>query len=203
VTSVTETSATATELSTNPEPAQFPIVGVGASAGGLESLEKLFRALPARTGAAFVIIQHLSPDFKSLMDELMSRFTDLTIHRAAAGVKAEPDHVYLLQPGKELEIRDGAFDLFDRDPHVGLTLPIDRFLSSLAQDCGPRAVAVILSGSGSDGSRGVKRLHAAGGLVLVEDPDTAHFDGMPRAAIAAGVVAHVAPLRNAHGRRPR
>jgi two-component system CheB/CheR fusion protein len=76
---------------------------------------------------------------------------------------------------------------------VGLTLPIDRFLSSLAQDCGPRAVAVILSGSGSDGSRGVKRLHAAGGLVLVEDPDTAHFDGMPRAAIAAGVVAHVAP----------
>jgi two-component system CheB/CheR fusion protein len=113
---VTETSATVTELSTNPEPAQFPIVGVGASAGGLESLEKLFRALPARTGAAFVIIQHLSPDFKSLMDELMSRFTDLTIHRAAAGVRAEPDHVYLLQPGKELEIRDGAFDLFDRDP---------------------------------------------------------------------------------------
>jgi two-component system, chemotaxis family, CheB/CheR fusion protein len=118
---VTETSATATELSINPEPAQFPIVGVGASAGGLESLEKLFRALPARTGAAFVIIQHLSPDFKSLMDELMARFTDLTIHRAAPGVKAEPDHVYLLQPGKELEIRDGAFDLFDRDPRVGLT----------------------------------------------------------------------------------
>ena len=190
---MTETSATATELSTSPEPTQFPIVGVGASAGGLESLEKLFRALPARTGAAFVIIQHLSPDFKSLMDELMSRFTDLTIHRAAAGVKAEPDHVYLLQPGKELEIRDGAFELFDRDPHVGLALPIDRFLSSLAQDCGHRAIAVILSGSGSDGSRGVKRLHAAGGLVLVEDPDSARFDGMPRAAIAAGVVAHVAP----------
>jgi two-component system, chemotaxis family, CheB/CheR fusion protein len=188
-----EPSATATELSTNPEPAQFPIVGVGASAGGLESLEKLFRALPGRTGAAFVIIQHLSPDYKSLMDELLSRFTDLTVHRAAAGVKAEPDHVYLLQPGKELEIRDGAFELFDRDPHVGLALPIDRFLSSLAEDCGHRAVAVILSGSGSDGSRGVKRLHAAGGLVLVEDPDTARFDGMPNAAIAAGVVDHVAP----------
>jgi two-component system CheB/CheR fusion protein len=193
MTEATEPSATATELSTTPEPAQFPIVGVGASAGGLESLEKLFRALPARTGAAFVIIQHLAPDFKSVMDELMSRFTDLAIHRAAAGVKAEPDHVYLLQPGKELEIRDGAFELFDRDPHVGLALPIDRFLTSLAQDCGQRAVAVILSGSGSDGSRGVKRLHAAGGLVLVEDPDTARFDGMPRAAIAAAAVDHVAP----------
>lgn len=193
MTKVTDPFDTAAVLSAIPDPAQFPIVGVGASAGGLESLEKLFRALPARTGAAFVIIQHLSPDFKSLMDELMSRFTDLTIHRAAAGVKAEPDHVYLLQPGKELEIRDGAFELFDRDPHVGLALPIDRFLSSLGQDCGHRAVAVILSGSGSDGSRGVKRLHAAGGLVLVEDPDTARFDGMPRAAIAADVGAQVAP----------
>jgi two-component system CheB/CheR fusion protein len=190
---ITESSATATELLANPEPTQFPIVGVGASAGGLESLEKLFRALPGRTGAAFVVIQHLSPDYKSLMDELLARFTDLTVHRAAAGVKAEPDHVYLLQPGKELEIRNGAFELFDRDPHIGLALPIDRFLSSLAEDCGQRAVAVILSGSGSDGSRGVKRLHAAGGLVLVEDPDTARFDGMPNAAIAAGVVDHVAP----------
>jgi two-component system CheB/CheR fusion protein len=190
---MTEGSTTTTEHSTNSEPTPIPIVGIGASAGGLESLERLFRALPARTGAAFVVIQHLSPDFKSLMDELMSRFTDLTIHRATAGVKAEADHVYLLQPGKELEIRDGAFELFDRDPHVGLALPIDRFLSSLAQDSAQRAAAVILSGSGSDGSRGVKRLHAAGGLVLVEDPDTARFDGMPRAAIAAGVADHVAP----------
>jgi len=181
------------EPAVHQDPTAAPIIGIGASAGGLESLEKLFRALPACTGAAFVVIQHLSPDFKSLMDELLSRFTDLTIHRAAAGVKAETDHVYLLQPGKELEIKDGAFELFDRDPHAGLALPIDRFLTSLAQDRGQRAAAVILSGSGSDGSRGVKRLHAAGGLVLVEDPDTARFDGMPRAAIAAGVADHVAP----------
>ena len=187
-------SSTATaEVSTSAGSQQPPIVGIGASAGGLESLEKLFRALPARTGAAFVVVQHLSPDFKSLMDELLSRFTDLTIHRAAAGVKAEADHVYLLQPGKELEIRDGKFEIFDRDPHVGLTLPIDRFLSSLAQDAGARAAAIILSGSGSDGSRGVKRIHSAGGIVLVEDPDAARFDGMPRAAIAAGVADQVAP----------
>lgn len=176
-----------------------PIVGIGASAGGLESLEKLFRALPGRTGGAFVVIQHLSPDFKSLMDELLSRFTDMKVHRAAPGLKAEADHVYLLQPGKELEIRNGAFELFDRDPHQGLALPIDRFLSSLAQDRGQRAAAVILSGSGSDGSRGVKRLHAAGGLVLVEDPDTARFDGMPRAAIAAGVADHVAAAEDLAG----
>ncbi len=187
-------------ISSEPTPPQDlglpPIVGIGASAGGLESLEKLFRALPARTGAAFVVIQHLSPDFKSLMDELLARFTDLTVHRAAAGIRPEADHVYLLQPGKELEIRAGAFELFDRDPHAGLALPIDRFLSSLAQDGGQRAAAVILSGSGSDGSRGVKRLHAAGGLVLVEDPDSARFDGMPRAAIAAGVADHVAPAED-------
>jgi two-component system CheB/CheR fusion protein len=188
-----ESSTSAREVSTSPRSQKLPIVGIGASAGGLESLEKLFRALPARTGAAFVVVQHLSPDFKSLMDELLSRFTDLTIHRAAAGVKAEADHVYLLQPGKEMEIRDGKFEIFDRDPHVGLTLPIDRFLSSLAQDVGASAAAVILSGSGSDGSRGIKRIHAAGGMVLVEDPDTARFDGMPRAAISAGVVDHVAP----------
>jgi two-component system, chemotaxis family, CheB/CheR fusion protein len=188
-----ESSTSAKEVSTSSRSQKLPIVGIGASAGGLESLEKLFRALPARTGAAFVIVQHLSPDFKSLMDELLSRFTDLTIHRAAAGVKAEADHVYLLQPGKEMEIRDGKFEIFDRDPHVGLTLPIDRFLSSLAQDAGASAAAVILSGSGSDGSRGIKRIHAAGGVVLVEDPDTARFDGMPRAAISAGVVDHVAP----------
>ena len=188
-----ESSTPTVEGSTSAGSREPHIVGIGASAGGLESLEKLFRALPARMGAAFVVVQHLSPDFKSLMDELLSRFTDLTIHRAAAGVKAEADHVYLLQPGKELEIRDGKFELFDRDPHVGLTLPIDRFLSSLAQDAGGRAAAVILSGSGSDGSRGAKRIHAAGGIVLVEDPDTARFDGMPRAAIAAGVADHVAP----------
>jgi len=186
-------STAAVEISTSRDSREPPIVAIGASAGGLESLEKLFRALPARTGAVFVVIQHLSPDFKSLMDELLSRFTDLTIHRAAAGVKAEADHVYLLQPGKELEIGDGKFEIFDRDPHVGLTLPIDRFFSSLARDAGSRAVAVILSGSGSDGSRGVKRIHAAGGIVLVEDPDTARFDGMPRAAIAAGIADHVAP----------
>ena len=196
---MTAGSTAGPEVSTNPSPGQTPgtrpapVIGIGASAGGLESLEKFFRALPSHTGAAFVVIQHLSPDFKSLMDELLSRFTDLTIHRAAEGVKVEADHVYLLQPGKELEIREGALQLFDRDPHMGLTLPIDRFLSSLAQDAQQRAAAVILSGSGSDGSRGVKRVHAAGGLVLAEDPDTARFDGMPRAAIAAGVVDHVAP----------
>ncbi|HET9106832.1 MAG TPA: chemotaxis protein CheB [Steroidobacteraceae bacterium] len=193
------TSTPAGEDSTSPGPRLPPIIGVGASAGGLESLEKLFRALPARTGAAFVVVQHLSPDFKSLMDELLARFTDLTIHRAATGVKAEADHVYLLQPGKELEIRDGRFELFDRDPNAGLTLPIDRFLSSLAQDAGARAAAVILSGSGSDGSRGVKRIHACGGMVLVEDPDTARFDGMPRAAIAAGIADCVAPAEELAG----
>jgi len=166
--------------------AQLSIVGIGASAGGLESLERLFRALPSSPGLAFVVIQHLSPDFKSLMDELMGRYTDLTVRRASNGDHVLPDHVYLLPPGKELEIQDGRLWLFDR-PGTGLNLPIDRFFTSLAEEVGDRAIVVILSGTGSDGSRGAKRVHEQGGVVLVEDPDSARFDGMPNAAIQADV----------------
>jgi two-component system CheB/CheR fusion protein len=149
-------------------------------------LERLFRAMPTSPGLAFVVIQHLSPDFKSLMDELMSRYTDLTVRRASHGDHVLPDHVYLLPPGKELEYQDGRLWLFDR-PTGGLNLPIDRFFTSLADEVGDRAVVVILSGTGSDGSRGAKRVHEQGGVVLVEDPESARFDGMPNAAIQADV----------------
>jgi two-component system, chemotaxis family, CheB/CheR fusion protein len=166
---------------------QLSIVGIGASAGGLESLERLFRALPASPGMAFVVIQHLSPDFKSLMDELMARYTDLSVRRAQHGDQVLADHVYLLPPGKELEIQDGRLWLSDRPSAGGLNLPIDRFFISLADEAGDRAVVVILSGTGSDGSRGAKRVHELGGVVLVEDPNSARFDGMPNAAIQADV----------------
>jgi two-component system CheB/CheR fusion protein len=167
------------------------IVGVGASAGGLESLERFFGRLASDTGDAFVVVQHLSPDFKSLMDELLARHSAMPITVAQDGVEVEPDHVYLMPPRKEISIVDGRLRLRDQDPHATLTRPIDRFLSSLAADQGPRSAAIVLSGSGSDGARGVVDIREAGGWVLVESPQSAQFDGMPRSALATSAVHEV------------
>jgi two-component system CheB/CheR fusion protein len=164
------------------------IAGVGASAGGLESLDRFFRAMPTETGIAFVVVQHLSPDHKSLMEELFTRFTSIPVCEAKHHERVLPDHIYLLPPGKELEIVGGRLEVTDRAADRYLSFPIDRFLASLAAESGPRAIAVVLSGSGSDGSRGARKVQAQGGLVLVEDPETAAFDGMPRAAIDTGIV---------------
>lgn len=169
------------------------VVGVGASAGGLESLEQLFQGIPADSGMAFVVIQHLSPDFKSMMDELLARDTSMPIVRATDGVEVQANHVYLLPPRKEMTINAGRLRLTDKEASKGLALPIDRFFSSLAADCGARSVAVVLSGSGSDGSRGVRDVAQAGGLVVTESLSTAKFDGMPMSAQATGVVDAVLP----------
>jgi len=148
-------------------PTDGRIVGIGASAGGLESLEQLFSALPSDTGLAFVIVQHLSPDFKSLMDELLARHTEMPIHLVEDGMSIEPDHVYLIPPKKEMIISGGRFLLSEREVHQQeLSLPIDIFFRSLAQDCGARAVAIVLSGGGSDGSRGIRDVHESGGIVI-------------------------------------
>jgi two-component system, chemotaxis family, CheB/CheR fusion protein len=173
--------------------ADFHIVGIGASAGGLDSLERLFTHLPTDTGMAFVVLQHLSPDFKSLMDELLSRRTRMTIRQAENGVMVEPNTVYLLPPMKEMIIRQRHLLLNDKDPRHGLTLPIDLFFRSLAHDLGERAVAVVLSGSGSDGSRGLQEVSRAGGVVFAESPDTAQFNGMPLSAMRTGHVDQVLP----------
>ena len=171
----------------------FHIVAVGASAGGLESLERLFTKLPTDTGMAFVVLQHLSPDFKSLMDELLGRRTSIPIRQAEHQMAVEPNTVYLLPPMKEMIIKGRTLLLSDRDPRHGLALPIDHFFRSLAQDAGERGVAVVLSGSGSDGSRGIQDVSRAGGVVLCESPETAKFNGMPLSAIATGVVDQVLP----------
>lgn len=164
------------------------VVGIGASAGGLESLEKMFQNLPADTGMAFVVIQHLSPDFKSMMYELLARDTQMEIHRVEDGMQVEANHVYLLPPKKEIIIAGGKLHLMDKDLNKGLTLPIDRFFESLARECGPRGIGIILSGSGSDGSRGIRDLSQAGALVICESETTAKFDGMPLSAQATGIV---------------
>ncbi len=171
----------------------FPVVGVGASAGGLEALEKFFKAMPVESGMAFVVVQHLSPDFKSVMDELLSRQTRIRIHRVTDGVAVRPNAIYLIPPKKDMIIADGKLLLSDKEPNAGLTLPIDIFFRSLAQDLGPRAIGVVLSGTGSDGSRGVLAIHEAGGLVLAQEFPTAKFDGMPRSAVETGVVELVLP----------
>jgi two-component system CheB/CheR fusion protein len=178
------------EVVADPDP-ELMVVGVGASAGGLESLERLFSSLPADTGMAFIVLQHLSPDFKSLMDELLSRRTSMRIRQAENNLLVEPNTVYLLPPMKEMIIRQRRLLLNDRDPRHGLTLPIDLFFRSLAQDVGERSVAIVLSGSGSDGSRGVQEVSRAGGVVFCESPDTAQFNGMPLSAMRTGNVDHV------------
>jgi two-component system, chemotaxis family, CheB/CheR fusion protein len=163
------------------------VVGIGASAGGLDALERFFDRVPQDSGMAFVVVQHLSPDFKSLMDELLARHTELPIHLVEDGMPVEADHVYLIPAKKEMIVSAGRLLLSERDPEQELALPIDVFFRSLAGDFGVRAIGVVLSGGGSDGSRGICDIHEAGGLVVVQDPDTAQFDGMPRAAREAGV----------------
>src|SRR5688572_27443069 len=163
------------------------VVGIGASAGGLDPLVRFVDNLPKDTGMAFVIVQHLSPDFKSLMDELLARHTLLPIHLVEDGMPVEADHVYLIPAKKEMIISGGRLLLSERDRQQELTLPIDVFFRSLAQDCGSRAIAIVLSGGGSDGSRGISHIHDAGGLVLAQDLESAQFDGMPRTAAEPGV----------------
>src|SRR5262249_14400272 len=138
-------------------------------AGGLEPLERFFEQIPPDSGMAYVVIQHLSPDFKSVMDELLARHTQLPILLVQDGMPVQPDHIYLIPPKKEMIISGGRLLLSERDRQQELTLPIDVFFRSLAQDCGARAVAIVLSGSGSDGSRGIRDVHEAGGLVMVQD----------------------------------
>lgn len=164
------------------------VVGIGASAGGLEALEALFDALPPDTGLAFVVVQHLSPDFKSLMDELIRRHTEMAVFRVEDGMQVRPNAIYLIPAAKEMIISQGRLLLTDKDPAEALTLPIDHFFRSLAQECGKQAIGIVLSGSGSDGSRGVREIHKLGGTVIAQDAATAAFDSMPNSAEETGVV---------------
>jgi two-component system CheB/CheR fusion protein len=169
------------------------VVAVGASAGGLEALQRFVTRLRRTGELSFILIQHLSPDFKSLMDELLIPHTDLRVRRVEPGMEVEPDTIYLMPPKHEMTISGGRLFLTERDPGKGLFLPIDIFFRSLAEDIGARSVAVVLSGTGSDGSRGLRAVHEAGGLVIAQSEDSAKFDGMPRSAVDTGVVDLVLP----------
>jgi len=168
------------------------VVGIGASAGGLEALEKFFSNAQPDSGMAYVVIQHLSPDYKSLMADLLSRRTELPVLVAQDGMPVEPNHVYLIPPKQSITIFHRKLFLTERESGL-LYLPIDIFFQSLAQDLEEKAIGVILSGTGSDGSRGLRAIKENGGLVIVQDEKSAKFDGMPRSAIATNLVDYILP----------
>lgn len=162
-------------------------VGIGASAGGLEALELFFKHMPTDSGLAFIVVQHLSPDYKSLMNELLARHTKMPIQVIENGVLAEPNNIYLIPPRKNLSIYHGKLYLEDQNPLQKLNLPIDVFFRSLAADQEKKSIGVILSGTGSDGALGVRAIKESGGIVIVQDEHSAKFDGMPQSAIATGL----------------
>lgn len=164
------------------------VVGIGASAGGLPALQAIFDGIPHDTGAAFVVVQHLSPNFNTLMDELIARHSNMTVKLADDGEYLRRNHIYVMRPSRNIIVSEGKLLLNDIHRTVHPNLPIDQFFKSLAADMQNRSVGIILSGTGSDGSHGVKALREAGGLVMVQQPGDAEFDGMPLSSIRTGYV---------------
>ena len=190
-----------------------PVVGIGASAGGIDAVGTVLDHMPADTGLAVVVIMHLDPSRESHLSELFARHTDMPVVDAEDGMPVLPNRVHVLPPNAKLRLADGHFRLEALDQPRAERRPIDYFFMSLATDCGDRAICMILSGSGSNGSAGLKQVKAAGGLAIVQDPDTAQFGGMPRNAIATGVADLILPpqripdalthyVRHPHATRP-
>ena len=175
------------------DPHFCPIIGVGASAGGLEAINEMLGAVEEGSELAFVIVQHLDPTHVSMMAELMDRRTTLNVRQIAGGETVQPGHAYVIPPGNSLVIHDGVLTLEAFDEPRGVRRPIDDFFMSLARDQGANAACVILSGTGSDGAAGLRAIKERGGICAVQQPDTARFDVMPMSAIGTGFVDFVLP----------
>jgi len=171
----------------------FPIVGIGASAGGLEALELFFQNVPKNSGIAYVVIQHLDPNHVGIMPELLQRITEMKVVQVTDHLQILPNYVYVIPPNKTMSILNGYLHLFEPIELRGLRLPIDYFFRSLAEDQQEKSIGIILSGMGSDGSLGLKAIKEKNGIVLVQDPLTAKFDGMPQSAINAVLIDILAP----------
>ena len=169
----------------------FLVVGIGASAGGVRALRNFFANVPAHTGMAYVVILHLSPDHDSQLAEVLQSVSLLPVTKVEQRVRVEPDHVYVIPPNKNLEVNDGHIDVLDVTSNEVRRAPIDIFFRTLAQSHGPRAVSVVLSGTGANGSMGMKHVKEMGGLCIVQDPLEAEYDDMPRHSLATGLVDHV------------
>jgi len=176
------------------ESAAFAVVGIGASAGGLKACTKLVDALPADNGMAFILVQHLDPTHESMMVDLLTRHTSMTVQQVTDGMPIEREHFYIIPPGTYLSVSNGALHLSPPQARHGARLPFDFLLHSLAEEYGKRTICVILSGTGADGSLGLKAVKEKGGLVLAQDPDEAGYDGMPRSAVMTGAVDLVLPV---------
>lgn len=175
-------------------PPDCVVVGVGASAGGLDAYKRLLYELPGDAGVAFVLVQHLDPTHESLMVELLSRHTSMRVLQIEDGTSIRPNHVYMIPPNKFVRIRGNQLYLEPPVTNRGVRLPIDSFFRSLAADRKERAICVVLSGTGSDGADGVREVKAEGGMTVVQKPETAEYDGMPRSAISTEAVDYVLPL---------
>jgi two-component system, chemotaxis family, CheB/CheR fusion protein len=173
---------------------EMPVVGIGASAGGLDAVSKLVDVLPADSGMAFILVQHLDPTHESMMAELLAAHTSMTVQQATDGMLVECDHLYIIPPGTYLTVDNGALRLSEPQDRHGARMPFDFLLHSLADEYGARVICVILSGTGDDGSAGLKAVKAQGGLVIAQNPKEAGYDGMPRSAIATGSVDFVLPV---------
>ncbi|MFZ0285919.1 MAG: chemotaxis protein CheB, partial [Terriglobales bacterium] len=171
----------------------FPIVGIGASAGGLEAFSDLLRSLPRKTGMAFVLVQHLDPSHASDLREILARTTNLPVEQVTDGVVVRPDHVYVIPPNTSMALKHGVLQLAARVLARGQHMPIDHFLRSLAEDRGNRAISVILSGTAADGTEGSRAIKAAGGITFAQDEQSAKYSSMPRSAVTAGCVDFVLP----------
>ncbi|HEV3298717.1 MAG TPA: chemotaxis protein CheB [Planctomycetaceae bacterium] len=172
----------------------YAVVGIGASAGGLDAFKRFFSAMPAEPGMAFVLIQHLDPTHQSLTSELLARHTQMPVVEATDDLHIEPDHVYVIPPNHYLALSGEKLRLSEPPERRGMRVPVDFFFRSLADDRHERAIGILLSGTGSDGTNGVREIKAAGGMVMVQEPETTEWEGMPRSAIATGVVDYILPV---------
>ena len=197
-------------------PKSFPIVGIGASAGGLAAFEAFFAGMPATTepGMAFVLVQHLAPDHKSILTDLIRRYTRMQVFEVEDGMVVQPNCAYIIPPNCDMAFLNGVLQLLEPAAPRGQRLPIDFFFRSLAQDQHERAIGIVLSGTGSDGTLGVRAIKAEAGMIMAQSPDSTEFDGMPRSAIATGLVDYelspaempaqlIAYANHAYGKLPR
>ncbi len=186
---------TPSETTDQPPGKFFPIVGIGASAGGLAAFEAFFSGLPKDTdpGMAFVAVQHLDPNHKSILTDLIRRYTRMQVVEVEDGMVVQPNTAYIIPPARDMAFLNGALNLLEPSAPRGQRLPIDFFFRSLAQDQHERAIGIILSGTGSDGTLGVRAIKGEGGMVMVQTPETAEYDGMPTSAIATGMVDYQLP----------
>ncbi len=172
----------------------FPIVGIGASAGGLETLNVFFSSMPPDSNIAFVIIQHLSPSHKSIMASLLEKQTQMVVREIEDGTKLLANHVYLNPPGKNVAIFNRSLHLLEPIKSSSINMPIDFFFRSLSEDQGEKAIGIILSGTASDGTLGIKAIKGEGGMAMVQQPDTAKYDGMPKSAVETGLIDFILPV---------